>query len=460
MGEGRAHPVSFLQKAWDSIRADALLGKVVRNSAHLFSSNSLSLGLSMAQGILAARLLGPSGYGLVAIVMSYASTVNGLLSFRMSELVVRYGGEYLERGERDRAAAIVKVASLVETAVSVLAFLVVVLSAGLASRYFAKTAGTSALFIVYALGLLANFNLETSTGILQVTDKIRLQGVINLIQTIVTAAVITAAFFLHGNLAVILGAYLLGKIILGLGMFFTAQVHLHRAIQRGWWRASIRSLPDFKDMAKFAVSSNLSATAILAFRESEVLWVGFFLSSEAAGYYKVAYAIISLLSVPANPLILTVYPELNRLVVQKAWPRLRDFLRKVTTLSLAYNLLLALGLVFFGRWVLWIYGEQYVVAYPAMMALLVGFVFNYTLFWNRPLLLSLGKPEYPLKATLVAGLVKLALAFPLVPAFGYVAEAALLSFYYISSVGAIVWRGMNEIKVQMGSQTPSEQLEL
>ena len=131
--------------------------------------------------------------------MGYASTVNGLLSFRMSELVVRYGGEYLERGERDRAAALVKAASLTEGAVSVLAFLVVLLSAGLATRYFAKTPGTETLFIVYALGLLANFNIETSTGILQVTDKIKLQGVINLVQTIITASVITAAFFYAGQ---------------------------------------------------------------------------------------------------------------------------------------------------------------------------------------------------------------------------------------------------------------------
>lgn len=428
-----------------SLRTDPLLGKVVRHSAHLFSSNSLSLVLSMAQGILAARLLGPAGYGLLGIVMGYASTVNGLLSFRMSELVVRYGGEYLERGEQDLAAALVKMASLAEGLVSAIAFLVVAFSAGPAAYYVAKTPDVEGLFIVYALGLLANFNLETSTGILQVTDKIRLQGVINLIQTICTASVIVAAFFLQGNFQIVLGAYLLGKVILGLGMFVAAQIHLRRVLQRNWWDAPLRSLPAIREMACFAISSNLSATAILVFRESEILWVGLFLSTEAAGYYKAAYAIVSLLSVPANPLILTVYPELNRLIVQKAWLRLRNFLRKVTTLSFAYNMLLALGLVFLGRWVLWIYGEQYVVAYPAMLALLVGFVFNYTLFWNRPLLLSLGLPEFPLKATLGAGLVKLSLAFPLVPRLGYVAEAALLSLYYIASVGAIVWRGWKEI---------------
>ena len=200
-------------------------------------------------------------------------------------------------------------------------------------------------------------------------------------------------------------------------------------------------LPAFGELFKFAVSSNLSATAILVFRESEPLWVGFFLNTEAVGLYKIAYTIISFLSVPADPLILTVYPELNRLIVQKAWPRLRDFLRKVTTVAFAYNFALALGLIFFGRWILWMYGEQYVAAYPALIALLVGLVFNYTLFWNRPLLLSFGLPTFPLWATLIAGVLKVGLSFLLVPRYGYVMEAALLSFYYILSVGLIVWRG-------------------
>ena len=174
--------------------------------------------------------------------------------------------------------------------------------------------------------------------------------------------------------------------------------------------------------------------------------MAYFLTSEAAGYYKAAYAIVSLLAVPANPFILTTYPEINKLVVEKAWPRLKDFLKKITTVAAVYNLALAAGFVIFGKWLLSIYGSQYVAAYPALLALLVGFTFNYILFWNRPLLLSLGLPEFPLKATLVSGVAKLLLTFLLVPRFGYVAEAALLSFYYITSVGAIVWRGVKEVR--------------
>ncbi|HTP00386.1 MAG TPA: oligosaccharide flippase family protein [Anaerolineales bacterium] len=435
------------------LRQDALMNRVLLNSAHLFSSNSISLVLSFIQGILAARLLGLADYGLLVIVMAYASTVNGLLSFRMSELVVRYGGEYLEQGEKEKAGALIKMAGISEAVVSVLAFLLVALTAGIATRLITKEPGTEWMIVLFAVGLLANFNAETSTGILQITDKIRIRGVVNLLQTILSVSIIGIAFLMKQNgaalnnaLLIALLAYLLGKSVLGLGLFTAAQLQLRHVLGSGWTRSSFAVLHSLRELFRFAFSSNLSATAILIFRESEILWVGFFLNQEAAALYKTAYTIVSLLSVPADPLILAVYPELNRLVVQQAWPNLRKFLRSVTAISFAYNALFAAVLVVLGPFILSLYGKQYIAAYPTMLTLLAGMAFNYTLFWNRPMLLSLGLPTFPLWATLFAGLVKLGLSFPLVPRYGIVMEAALLSFYYVLSVGLIVWHGLRELR--------------
>ena len=323
--------MSFLPK----FKNDPLFGKVIRSSGALLSANTISLGLSVLQGALITRLLGPAGFGLIGVVMFYASTVNSIFSFRMSELVVRYGGEYLGKGEKDKASAVMKAAGLGEAIVSLLAFLVVILTAGLAEQYFAKTPGIAWMFTVYALGLLANFNVETSTGILQVLDRIKLQGVVNLAQSIITTIIIVAAFFWNGTLPIVLGALLLGKILLGLGMFIAAQTQLNRVLGRGWWRTPLSKLSSTREMIRFAVSSNISATIIKIFRESEILWVGFFLDTTAVGYYRVAYTLVHFLAIPADPLIATTFPEINRLIVEKAWARLKDFLRKITTLSFA-----------------------------------------------------------------------------------------------------------------------------
>ena len=95
-----------------SLREDPLLQRVLRNSSYLFSSNMISAALGVLQGIFVLRLLGGSGYGLLTIVMDFASNTNRLLSFRMSEVVVKYmgggpgtGGQRTCRGARQRNRA-------------------------------------------------------------------------------------------------------------------------------------------------------------------------------------------------------------------------------------------------------------------------------------------------------------------------------------------------------------------
>jgi O-antigen/teichoic acid export membrane protein len=338
---------------------------------------------------------------------------------------------------------------MAEGVVSLLAFLSVLATAGLAEKYLTESQGVAWMFVVYAVGLLANFNVETAAGVLQVARKIELQGVFNLTQNILATLIIGAALFLKGSLLAALGAYLLGKVVLGLAMFAAAQIQLDRTLGAGWRQTPLSHLTAVRDMFRFALSSNFSATIIKIFRESELLWAAFFLPTETVGLYSVAYTLVSFIAIPADPLISTTFPEINRLTVEKAWNKLKDFLRKITALSFAVNLALGFGFIVFGRWAIFLYaGAEFLGAYPALVALTIGLIFNYTFFWNRPLLLALGLPEFPIWATLAAGLVKLGLAFWLIPTYGVAAAGALLSYYYIASVWIIVLRGVKQIRIE------------
>src|SRR5687767_7434469 len=99
--------MSLFHKIQAYLRDDPLIRRVLRNSGYLFSGNSASAVLNLAQGILVARLLGDAGLGLLTIIMDFASNTNRLLSFRMSEVVVKYMGEALAQENQKRAAAIV-----------------------------------------------------------------------------------------------------------------------------------------------------------------------------------------------------------------------------------------------------------------------------------------------------------------------------------------------------------------
>jgi O-antigen/teichoic acid export membrane protein len=80
-----------------------------------------------------------------------------------------------------------------------------------------------------------------------------------------------------------------------------------------------------------------------------------------------------------------------------------------------------------------VYGEEFLPAYPALLILLFGFLIANLLYWHRPALLALGRPDFPTKLNFILALIKVAGVLLLVPRFGYLASAALLAGYYILS---------------------------
>ncbi len=445
--------MNFVKRILSEWMHDNLVRKIVRNSGYLFIGNTLSM---VVQSVLTARLLGILGFGIIGTVISFASNINRLLSFRMGELVGKYVAQYLAEGRKELASAALKAAALTETLTSLAAYLLLVLSAPLAARYIVKDVSTAALIVVYGLALLANFVTETSTGFLQVSGHFRSQGVINFVQSLVTAAVIVYAFIVKGDIWLVMGAYLVGKSINGLALAGLAAFWARRVMGAGWLRAPLKALPERRQFWGFAVSTNLSGTITMLTRDNEEVWISFLLSPLQTGYYKAAKALINLVMLPITPFIGATYPELTRAVAEKAWPRLRGFLRRLTTIAGLWTGAVTLGLLVLGRWLITtFYGADFAPSFPALIILLVGFSIANTLYWNRNLLLSLNLPNYPLKVVFIVGVLKILLTFLLVPLFGYLAEAVLLSAFQAITVTLLAWRGLGEVRLQMRRGEPS-----
>lgn len=426
---------------------DHVLTRVLKNSGYLFSSTSLGLLLSLIQSIFAARLLGVAAFGLVGIVTSFVSNVNRLFSFRMGEFIIRYLGRDLTEDNRMRAGAVVKVAMLTEALTSVVAFGMLLLLAPLGARYIAKDAQALPMIQLFAVSILAKGISETSLGVLQITNHFRTQAIINLAQSVITALLILLAFLLDGSIYFILSAYLVGKILLGISPAILALYHLPRHLQPGWWKTPLSVLPPFRELAQYTLSTNLSGTVKMVASESEPLWVGFFLDQQAVGLYKLALSIVNPLMMPITPFITTTFPELTRSIVARLWTQLRKLLKRVTLISATWTAMVLLVMLLLGKWLINLfYGIEFVPAYPATMILLLGFGFANIFFWNRSLLLSFGKANIPLYVLLAGAVVKIALAFWVVPRWGIIGEGILLSLYLILTTATLVLIGMGRVK--------------
>ena len=204
--------MSLFQKIRTHLHDDPLLKRVVRNSSYLFGSSAVSAVMSVVQMIVVVRLLDVDQYGLATgIIMVFATSVNQLLSFRMSEVVVKYAGDAFVHEQKDRAAALIKGIGLTEGATSVLAYLVLVLLAPWAAATFAKDASLAPLFVFYGLFLLANIVYETSVGALQTVNHFGRVARANFFQTIATFLLVITAGLLNWGIVGVLFAYLVGK---------------------------------------------------------------------------------------------------------------------------------------------------------------------------------------------------------------------------------------------------------
>lgn len=454
--------MTSLRETVQSWKQDKLLRRVVGNSSYLFASNAIGAVLS----IVTAGLLGVRDFGVLGIITSFVVNINRLLSFRMSDVVVKYMGEALARQEKDRAAAVVKAAGLVEGVTSLVAFGFLVLLAPLGAKYIAQDPTTTHLFILYGVIILANITTETSTGVLRVTNHFRSLAFINLLQSILVAGLIVVAAVRGGSLVEVLWAYLIGKVILGIGPILSALYWMPRTLGKDWWRASFSQLPPWKEFFRFAFSTNFSGTITIFARDSEMQWIGLFFGPTIAGYFKVALALIGLIIMPIDPFIATTYPEITRAYALRQWERLRSLIKRVTMISFAWTGAVAIGLLIIGRqvlfsnWVIFghtmhIYDPKYLPAYPVLLVILFGYGFANTLFWNRSLLLVQGKADEALWISFFAMLAKVGLALLILPHAPYIAEAFILSGYFFVSVGLQSWRGLSLVKRQTAIEPSS-----
>jgi len=150
---------------------------------------------------------------------------------------------------------------------------------------------------------------------------------------------------------------------------------------------------------------------------------------------------------PIEPFIGPTYVEITHTVAQRQWQATRKLLKQVSTIAGTWTLLAGGGLVALGWWLIpFLYGASFAPAYPCLLILLIGYGFANIMNWNRPLLLALGHPNYPLMVAAVTGAIEIILIFLFVPGGGYLVGAAIFSAYLAVSIGWNVLRGLSIIK--------------
>jgi O-antigen/teichoic acid export membrane protein len=232
----------------------------------------------------------------------------------------------------------------------------------------------------------------------------------------------------------------------GVSQVILAARELSLVLGRGWWQVPLQTLPGKKSLFAFALNTNLNGTVNLFCRDNIPLYMANLLSTTAVGYFKIAMTFIIPITLILDPFIAPTYAEISRTIAKFEWRTTLRLLKRITAITSGVVLAIWAGWALTGWWIIpTLYKRQAIPVYPLLLILIAGYGFASVFQWNRSLFLSLGKAGYPVLVSTLVGIVELALIFTLVPRYGYLMMAAILSGYFIISIGFITLSGLQEV---------------
>lgn len=389
---------------------------LARSVGKLWSAEGVVLLAGLAQAALAARILGPAEFGVAALVMSYPALVFTVLDPRAAEAVVRYLGEF-GSDDRDRARAVPRLAYLADAALAVGGFLVVAASAPWAARTFVGEGDRAGLILLFAAASAVSAPSATSRAVL-------------------------AAYGGFSALAVVQGAFAIGRLLLVTGLLVAdwgphglvigvavaavleaayLQVLAGRMVRRttgaSWRSARVAALQGrVREMVHFMVFTDLTSLMAVLVKQADLLILGLVGGPRQAGLYRAARSLITPVGALVTPLNDVIYPRLARLHARDPSRLLSAGRRYALRIALPLALGVAALIPVAALALPIVLGRDFRDAVPAAVFLLLGASAGVLFFWVRPVFLAAGLVSQFFAITAITALVSL-------PAFALAGEA-------------------------------------
>ena len=408
-----------LQRALEEMRNEKALHLRLINIGHLLAGNFGNVVLNLGAVAFTARALGPTQYGILALVMVFAQAIERIVSFQTWQPMIRYGAELEEASRKNDLKALIKFVFLLDLATAVGGWLIAVCLATFGKQIFGWEAQTLELTLIYSLVLLFAIN-GAPVGILRLTGRFKTAAYVRLI-AMVLRLMLCATAFVHGwPLFVFVIIWASTQILGSLFVIAAAARELHRRdllsfLSEPLGKVSAR----FSNIWRFSFLANISVTIRSSAQQLDTLLVGAMLDPAAAGFYHIAKRVAKFAQQAGAQVQAVVFPE-----VAKLWSSgKRDAFKRVvvqTELMLAgVGALGVVAMIFLAGPLVHIFaGAEF---YPAAKLLIVQMVAVALILCgstSRVALLSMGKEVPILYASIASTVSFFVAAFLLIPQMG------------------------------------------
>ncbi|WP_435078884.1 flippase [Halococcus sp. AFM35] len=374
---------------------------------------------------LLVRGLGPELYGVYAYAKSFIDLSNTVSTLGSDIAVLRFLPAY----ESDKAQQnqILGVASAASFVGSILIATVLFALAPLINQFTLDQAVFTDVLRVFALALPFDTLAKIISGTFRGLELPKYQVfVTKILRPLLRLTAIAVALFIGLSILGTIGVLVIASV----GVFILGGIVL---IYRTTLRPTApRSVAEAYDFFEYSVPLMLSQAGTVLYNRIDVFMVGFFLSSEAVGFYNIGFLVSSIVTLPLTGFSQIFTPIASRLFDADEHDELEALYATVTRWSLTISLLAALIAIIYAHEILMLFGPSVVRGAPVLQLFALGQLLNAAVGPANYLLMMTDHERLSFLNHWVFGVANVALNYVFLVEFGFIgaafATASVLGF--------------------------------
>ncbi len=396
--------------------------RVARQTFWMGTMTAATVVGGVVQTFFSARILGPEGFGILAVIAAVTGLVQLVLSVPGGDTVTTFVTRSLVADRPAEAERTLRFALVVSQGLSLAAWIIIAVVARTAHDLLGIDDAHTEAMLLYGLTVVFSATGSETMAVLRLANRVPL-GLAVTVAAVVTRVGLHAAIWLTGgSLLEVVFAHVAGAAVQSGGMLVAAAASISKAGLPGLLRSrSVRVPPD---VLKFQAGMFARTTVGALNRHLDALLLTQFVGAADIGLYRGGRRIIDVAKQPVKKMQLGVKVEYSRLWFSGQGPALGSMILRFTLLSTVLAAagfgLLALAHEHVIRLLL---GSEFAGVGPLLLILLVGAFVDASLSMATVVPIAAGRNW----SLLVLGLVRLvafatALAW-LAPRYGAVGAA-------------------------------------
>jgi len=427
---------------------------LIKNSSWVLGGNMIRAIVMFAKGIIISRGLGVELYGIFNLIAAFALLIHQFFQFTLSTVLIKFGADFLGEHSIEKFKSLVKAILGLSLLLCLLSNLIIYASSEFFYQVFFDRPNLQLYIIVFGLAASTAFIDGLSLGLLRLFYKFKQNSVIVIINVLLELIIISIVLYVYPNnfkyfLLAVVGSKLISSIVLNGSTLILIGDKL-----KGFWKASLSHLSQEKRQIRSYIVTN-SGSRILKnlLNNGDVLLLGALTGPAPVAFYNIAKKLAQSILIVVDPITSSMFPQLSHLITQRKFNEVKVMLQKVTKMLLLPSLIFMAVLYWLREDIIQLaYGSEFVPAAEPFVYLAANAILAAILFWNLPMLLSMGLVNFRFKGQLAALIVGIAITYLTVPSMG--ASGVALGLLIANGGSQLVFSLATYIK--LNHQTSSE----